>query len=328
MPPCSVEHPSKPVVRGYSRMQLTISGFIAEELPGGEGTRVTQLTDLSALGSWVPSKIIRMVTESMIPKSLAKIGEVARDLQLRGPRVNLEGDAWLPPTIGAWDAPTPPPPASPASSVTLASEDHSQPNKSGSTKSRRRARKASSVGSTDQSNNATAVESDEEQEGGAVASDIEADARSTASVSSLDKLPASSARDMRELVVQLRSVNARLSRIERITATASSTSTDSLPGSPGSLLPPHGNSAAHGGAAKPSSSINGYHPPSNPLGVGRVTENALSREQAGGGPLVWMRAINVRSFISGLGTGVFSTTTAATVAALVVFWLRRRKIIG
>ena len=58
-------------------MQLTTSGFIAEEDSQG-GTRVTQLTDLSALGSWVPGKIIKMVTESMIPKSLVKIGEVAK----------------------------------------------------------------------------------------------------------------------------------------------------------------------------------------------------------------------------------------------------------
>lgn len=45
----SVEHPSKPVFRSYTRMKLSVSGFIAEE-DGLGGSRVTQLTDLSALG--------------------------------------------------------------------------------------------------------------------------------------------------------------------------------------------------------------------------------------------------------------------------------------
>ena len=58
-------------------MTLSVSGFMAEE-DGQGGTKVTQLTDLSALGSWVPGKIVKMVTESVIPKSLVKIGEVAR----------------------------------------------------------------------------------------------------------------------------------------------------------------------------------------------------------------------------------------------------------
>ena len=45
----SVEHPSKPPTRSYTRMSLSISGFVAED-DGQGGSRVTQLTDLSALG--------------------------------------------------------------------------------------------------------------------------------------------------------------------------------------------------------------------------------------------------------------------------------------
>lgn len=45
----SVEHPDKPVYRSYTRMSLTISGFMAED-DGQGGCTVTQLTDLSALG--------------------------------------------------------------------------------------------------------------------------------------------------------------------------------------------------------------------------------------------------------------------------------------
>lgn len=74
----SVEHPSKPVFRSYTRMSLAISGFLAED-DGQGGCRVTQLTDLSALASWVPSRLIRVVTETMIPKSLVKIGETAKE---------------------------------------------------------------------------------------------------------------------------------------------------------------------------------------------------------------------------------------------------------
>lgn len=73
----SVEHPSKPVYRSYTRLALAISGFLLED-DGQGGCSVTQLTDLSALASWVPGRIVRMVTETMIPKSLVKIGETAR----------------------------------------------------------------------------------------------------------------------------------------------------------------------------------------------------------------------------------------------------------
>lgn len=100
----SITHPSKPVTKSHTRMNLSISGFLAEELPGG-GSRVTQVTDLSGLGceyfswflwpfsfrlysadlsysrlmgaAWVPSAIIRTVTQTLIPKSLTKLGIVA-----------------------------------------------------------------------------------------------------------------------------------------------------------------------------------------------------------------------------------------------------------
>jgi hypothetical protein len=44
----------------------------------------------------------------------------------------------------------------------------------------------------------------------------------------------------------------------------------------------------------------------------------------------WMARIaetmNFKTFLGGLGAGIFSTTTAATLAALVVFYIRRKKL--
>lgn len=45
----SIEHEKKPVDRAYNRMTLNVSGFIAEAV-GANGSKVTQITDLSGLG--------------------------------------------------------------------------------------------------------------------------------------------------------------------------------------------------------------------------------------------------------------------------------------
>jgi hypothetical protein len=131
----SVENDKKPAgASKYKRMELDISGFILEE-DGRGGVLLTQLTDvravrrlpgnrphtraqLSGLGSWVPGKVINLVTQTMIPKSLAKIGKRAQELQLEGrragacrfhcgeanaeTRAELKGDDWLPPLLGIW----------------------------------------------------------------------------------------------------------------------------------------------------------------------------------------------------------------------------------
>ncbi|KWU47138.1 Bet v1-like protein [Rhodotorula sp. JG-1b] len=71
----SVDHPECPVTSAYNRMSLSISGFVIEETD--LGSRIIQITDLSGLGSWVPSAVFRTITESMLPKSLAKLGAAA-----------------------------------------------------------------------------------------------------------------------------------------------------------------------------------------------------------------------------------------------------------
>ena len=59
----STEHDNKPAGGGYQRMELSISGFIAEEedVDGQVGVRLTQLTDLSGIG-WVPGKVLSGVS--------------------------------------------------------------------------------------------------------------------------------------------------------------------------------------------------------------------------------------------------------------------------
>ncbi|KAM0752376.1 Bet v1-like protein [Meredithblackwellia eburnea MCA 4105] len=98
----SIDHPKCPPKPGFNRMVLTISGFIAEE-SGDGGSKVTQITDLSGLGSWVPSSVIKVVTQTMIPKSLVKLGQTAAAYDLSTSTHPIEGDEWLPPLLGAYD---------------------------------------------------------------------------------------------------------------------------------------------------------------------------------------------------------------------------------
>lgn len=83
-------------------MQIGISGFIVEddEFEGKKGIRLTQLTDLSGLGKWIPGKVLSVVTQTMIPKSLRKIGKAAKEYELPEHRKKFEGDDWRPPKLG------------------------------------------------------------------------------------------------------------------------------------------------------------------------------------------------------------------------------------
>ncbi|GAA5925949.1 uncharacterized protein JCM15063_005169 [Sporobolomyces koalae] len=93
----SVEHDDAPVTPAFNRMELSVSGFVIEE--EGAGSRIIQITDLSGLGSWVPNAVFKTVTQTMLPKSLVKLGETAR-----GP--TKEADSWPPPLLGSVSEPT------------------------------------------------------------------------------------------------------------------------------------------------------------------------------------------------------------------------------
>ncbi|KAJ8294303.1 hypothetical protein OF846_002843 [Rhodotorula toruloides] len=93
----SVDHPKVPPTPQYNRMTLSISGFFIEEV--GKGSKIVQITDLSGLGSWVPNSVLRTITQTMLPKSLAKLGAAAADV------TEFTSD-FPPPTLGKKAPPT------------------------------------------------------------------------------------------------------------------------------------------------------------------------------------------------------------------------------
>jgi hypothetical protein len=114
----SIEHPDKPPQSGFSRMNIAISGFLLSE-DGEGGCILTQVSDLSSLGNWIPSKIITMVTTKLsqsrpevaqsyadarvvVPKTLVKMGAAAQSTPWPEERLALKDDEWLPPVINAW----------------------------------------------------------------------------------------------------------------------------------------------------------------------------------------------------------------------------------
>ena len=120
----------------------------------------------------------------------------------------------------------------------------------------------------------------------------------------LDDMSASSARELRELVSQLRAVNNRLSSLEKATGTPSDSTSTALP--------------------------NGHalRPPSIGIGLGPTTTDKVLLANTSSGPLGWLSratsSMSMRGFLSGVGAGIFSTTTAATVAAFAVFYFRKQ----
>ncbi|KDE09214.1 hypothetical protein MVLG_00536 [Microbotryum lychnidis-dioicae p1A1 Lamole] len=118
----SFDHPKCPPKPEYNRMKLGVSGFLIENFGEG-GSQITQLTDLSGLGSWIPSAVLRTVTQTMLPKSLQRMGRTAAEFDLSKSRFALEGDEWLPPLLGSADDSKPDPGSAPAGASTEADDD-------------------------------------------------------------------------------------------------------------------------------------------------------------------------------------------------------------
>jgi hypothetical protein len=86
----SIQDARIPLKKGYARFHLEIGGFLVEDLgnPDGArgssnaGVRVTQLSDLGEMASWVPSSIIRMVASTMVPRSINTITKVAAKMKV------------------------------------------------------------------------------------------------------------------------------------------------------------------------------------------------------------------------------------------------------
>jgi hypothetical protein len=54
--------------------------------------------------AWVPSAVVRTVTQTMIPKSLIRLGRTAKEFNIAtDSKFALEGDEWLPPILGTSD---------------------------------------------------------------------------------------------------------------------------------------------------------------------------------------------------------------------------------
>ncbi|BGP16615.1 hypothetical protein JCM10213_000469 [Rhodosporidiobolus nylandii] len=98
----SVLHPRAPVTPEFNRMELAVSGFVIEEANGGRGSRIVQIVDLN-LGPWVPSAVLRQITQTLLPKSLIKLGAAAAERAARGPDEKVE---FPPPVLGSSPAST------------------------------------------------------------------------------------------------------------------------------------------------------------------------------------------------------------------------------
>lgn len=65
---------------------------------------------LHTRAAWVPNAVIRKVTQSLLPKSLAKLGRAAQALNLATEsKYPLEGEGWMPPLLGEAVVPSAPP---------------------------------------------------------------------------------------------------------------------------------------------------------------------------------------------------------------------------
>lgn len=203
-------------------------------------------------------------------------------LQVHGSRALLQGEDWLPPVVGSWN---------PVDTLPVP----------------RNVAAAPIISDADETMSEVSTRPLVESESGSTSED------DTQSNDSLDEIPASSARDLRQIVVQLRSLNARLDDLEQ---------TKTAPAGPIVVIPPRAD-----GTANPAipNGHGGYHPPAAPFGVNKVTENALTSPAQ---PMGWMSrlagSIDIGSFVRGIGAGVFSTTTAATLAAILVYFFRKR----
>lgn len=79
-----------PPPRTHTRFELGVGGFLVEALDAAAaaslgygavpGVRVTQLSDLGEVASWVPSSVVKLVSANLVPRNLATIARAAASL--------------------------------------------------------------------------------------------------------------------------------------------------------------------------------------------------------------------------------------------------------
>ncbi|CEH15516.1 START-like domain [Ceraceosorus bombacis] len=74
----STRGPAPP--KGYTQFELGIGGFLVEAIPAQDGIRVTQLSDLGEVAAWVPQSVVKLVSATLVPRSLANIAKIAKRL--------------------------------------------------------------------------------------------------------------------------------------------------------------------------------------------------------------------------------------------------------
>ncbi|GAA5872065.1 hypothetical protein JCM8547_003088 [Rhodosporidiobolus lusitaniae] len=180
---------SHPPTPDFNRMELAVSGFMIEEANEGRGSRIVQITDLSGLGSWIPSAVIRTVTQTMLPKSLIKLGAAAAQAAL-SPNLSVD---YPPPVLGS---PPPPPSSTPLDSLPApASSSH---------------RTASVLSST------LSDPEEEEEDADSPFSSVSSDAPLGDSGKHPPLLRPSASRDLHALLTQLRGLTTRLTALESL----------------------------------------------------------------------------------------------------------------
>ncbi|GAA5967875.1 hypothetical protein JCM11641_005793 [Rhodosporidiobolus odoratus] len=208
----SVSHLRAPITNEFNRMQLDVSGFVIEEVNGGKGSRIVQITDLSGLGSWIPSAIMRTITTTMLPKSLIKLGAAAAEAAAGGYDETVE---YPPPVLGSWAAPPPPPPVPPFSPAhTLVDEEGSAAG--GSV----RGSDLASLVDTDEEGDLSSDEEEDDDDVTPASSSSPSTVATTASTRTGSATTSGS--DLHALLTQLRALTTRLSTLEALVSPTSS----------------------------------------------------------------------------------------------------------